>query len=92
MVTLTFLLSAAKAAGTVVSGMKTASAVKEWLLRDKRDPLRKALDQTISKYESTFPNIANQLVALFRDERFITDVGSQHLWTPVTQKHSPLRA
>ncbi len=26
------------------------------------------------------------------DDLFEQAVGSQHLWTPVTQKHSPLRA
>ena len=78
------LLNSVKATTTVISSLKTAAAVKNWLLKDRRDPLRRALDGTIAKYEGTFPNIGPQLASLLSNPQFeaelqrLTEVGASN--------------
>ena len=47
MLSLTILLHSIKATTTAISSLKTAAALKDWLLRDRRDPLRRALDRDL---------------------------------------------
>ena len=70
MLSLTVLLHTLKATGTAISALKSAGAVKDWLRRDERDPLRRALDQTISKYEGTYANIGPQLASVLSNPEF----------------------
>src|SRR5207253_7125863 len=74
MMDLSILLTAVKTFGTVVSTVKGGAAIKAWIARDKRDPLGKALDRTISKYEDTFQNIAEQLLSVFGKPAFIAEL------------------
>ncbi len=65
------LLKAIKGFTTAVSAIRTAGSVRAWLEKDRRDPLRRALDRTTTHFEKIFPNIGQQLLSLFEKGEFV---------------------
>ncbi|GAO01448.1 GreA/GreB family elongation factor [Anaeromyxobacter sp. PSR-1] len=84
------LIAALKHLSTFVGAIRSAGTVKSWLAGDPDSPITVAVRATVRRFESRFPNIANQLNAFLGAES--TQEALTTAATRVTPDLSPLAA